>query len=266
MDRNSSVNQLTVKIVGNVLRILTTLHWFRKRSQQKVAPLPSNESERLRVLRSLDILDSNSEEEFDEITTQAAFVCDTPIALITLIDSEKLWFKSVVGLGICEAERDTAFCSHAILTPFEPLIIPDAKADARFRDNPLVTQSPFVRFYAGFPLITSEAIPLGTLCVIDVEPRQLSPDQVTSLQFLARQVSFRIEMRKRLQELEKRLQAAAGVNWVKYTDQNPPRGVWLWVFDGSSIYSMRGASPIIKATHWTLNPPPLPPSKSGIPD
>lgn len=237
------------------------MRWFRKASrQQPIAPPPSNEGERLQVLKSLQILDSDSEAEFDEIALQAAFLCDTPIALISLIDSDRLWFKSTVGLDICETSRDTAFCPHAILNPLEPMIVPDAKQDSRFARNPLVVGAPYIRFYAGFSLITSEGLPLGTLCVIDVAPKELSPEQITGMQFLARQVSFRLETRQQLRDLEQRVhELEGGRGWVGYNEKIPPRGAWLWVYDGNQIYSMRSASSIIKATHWMLNSPPPPP-------
>ncbi|MHC5724078.1 MAG: GAF domain-containing protein, partial [Nostoc sp.] len=144
--------------------------------------------------------DSRSEPAFDDLTRLASYICGTPIALIGLIDSDREWFKSKVGMDILEAPRDLTFCAHAILQP-EILIVPDATQDERFATNPAVTSDPNVRFYAGMPLINPEGYALGTLCVVDYVPRNLSPEQVEALRILSRQVIKQLEMRRNLGSL-----------------------------------------------------------------
>lgn len=162
----------------------------------KPAPLPDNESERLRELHGLSILDTLPEEEFDDITRLASEICQTPISTITLIDSDRQWFKSRRGLAAPETSRDLAFCAHAIINPQQILVVPDSRKDDRFFDNPLVTGDPHVIFYTGVPLVTSEGNALGTLCVIDNQPRELNPRQLETLRSLSRQVVRLIDLRK----------------------------------------------------------------------
>ncbi|UTW06120.1 PAS domain S-box protein [Pseudomonas benzenivorans] len=158
------------------------------------APLPLDEAARLAELERYALLDSPAEEAFDDLTLLAAQLCEVPIALISLVDAERQWFKSRVGLDACETPRESAFCAHAILSP-TLMEVPDALADPRFRDNPLVTGPPHIRFYAGMPLTTRSGHRLGTLCVIDQRPRQLNPGQREGLQRLARQVQRQFELR-----------------------------------------------------------------------
>ncbi len=165
------------------------------------APLPLDETARMAKLRAYDILDTDPEEGFDDLARLASSICGTPIALVSLIDEHRQWFKSRIGLAATETPRRLAFCSHAILEPTRPLIVPDSSQDERFADNPLVTGHPFVRFYAGSPLLTAEGLALGTLCVIDHRPRQIEPAHLESLQILARQVVAQLELRKRALEL-----------------------------------------------------------------
>ena len=162
---------------------------------------PSNEAARLRALKRYNILDTLPEKDFDDITRIASEICQTPIATITLIDENRQWFKSKVGLVDQETSRDIAFCAHAILQPEEMLIVPDSREDERFRDNPLVTGEPWIQFYAGVPLVNPEGYPLGTLCIIDKETRQLTAQQITSLKALANQVVAQFELRLKVEEL-----------------------------------------------------------------
>lgn len=159
--------------------------------------MPANERERLEALRRYDILDSEPEPSFDRITAIAARVLGVPICLITLVDSERQWFKSKVGLERGQTPREQAFCAHAILDE-RPMIVRDAHRDQRFHDNPLVTGAPNVRFYAGAPLQTSDGFNLGTLCAIDQTPRDLSPAQLSTLEDLAALVVDELELRSAL--------------------------------------------------------------------
>mgnify|MGYP003645286011 CR=1 FL=1 len=167
-----------------------------------IAPSPENESERIRKLTTLELLDTLPEKTYDDITYLAAEIADTPIALVSLIDQERQWFKARVGLDVTETSRDFAFCAHAILTPGETLVVPDAECDPRFADNPLVTGDPKIRFYAGAPLVLSDGIALGTLCVIDRKPRSLTDRQLRALEVLSRQVVAQIELRQALNKVK----------------------------------------------------------------
>ena len=159
------------------------------------AALPENETERLEALREYRILDTGAEQAYDDITTLAAYLCEVPIALISLVDESRQWFKSKLGLNRQETPRDVAFCAHAILQS-EPLIVRDALKDTRFADSALVTRAPNIRFYAGFPLASPEGYTLGTLCAIDRKPRRISAEQKTAMQALARQVMALLELRR----------------------------------------------------------------------
>jgi PAS domain S-box-containing protein len=162
------------------------------------APLPENEEHRLKILTAYNILDTPPEPQFDDLTNLAAQICQTPIALVSLVDDHRQWFKSTVGVTACETPRGWAFCAHALHEP-NLLVVHDAAADKRFATNPLVTSDPHIRFYAGAPLGTKEGVVLGTLCVIDQVPRDLSMDQLDALKALARQVVDQLELRRHVQ-------------------------------------------------------------------
>ncbi len=170
----------------------------------RTVPLPANEADRIAALQEFQLLDSAAEQSYDDMTMLAAMICNTPIALISLVDTNRQWFKSRVGLDAVETPRELAFCAHAILSPDELFVVPDATQDSRFADNPLVTGDPKVRFYAGAPLVTPEGHAIGTLCVIDRKPQSLSGDQQAALQALARQTMVHLELRRNLLASEQR--------------------------------------------------------------
>lgn len=167
-------------------------------------PIPKNENERLAALRSYRILDTPPEKEFDDITALAACICGTPIAMISLVDSDRQWFKSKVGVSATETARKIAFCAHAIMER-KLFIIRDATKDSRFAQNPLVTDDPKIRFYAGAPLIAPDDCAVGTLCVVDQVPRELSLEQAEALNILGSHVIHLLEARRRMNALERKL-------------------------------------------------------------
>ncbi|MDH5512622.1 MAG: diguanylate cyclase [Gammaproteobacteria bacterium] len=159
-------------------------------------PLPDNETARLRALRAFAVLDTPPERAFDDLTALAAQVCKRPIALVSLVDADRQWFKSRRGLDVAETPRDVAFCAHAILHPTEVMVVPDTQRDERFVDNPLVAGAPHLRFYAGAPLVTASGEALGTLCVLDREPGDMSAEEIEALQALARGAMALLEQRQ----------------------------------------------------------------------
>ena len=160
-----------------------------------IAEMPQNEADRLLKLKQHEILDTLPEREFDDLTYLASFICGTPIALITLLDDKRQWFKSRQGTEQKETSRDISFCSHAILQN-DVMMVPDSLKDPRFKDNPMVVGDPHIRFYAGAPITTAEGYNLGTLCVLDNTPRGLNRSQVMALEALARQVVSQLELRQ----------------------------------------------------------------------
>ena len=168
----------------------------------KSAKIPQNEAERLKVLKGYSILDTLPEDEYDAITKIASGICNTQIALVSIIDENRQWFKSAHGVNATETPREVSFCAHSILNPNELFVINDATKDERFFDNPLTINEPNVVFYAGAPLNSSEGFPLGTLCVIDNKPKVLTEVQKESLLLLSKQVVILLELRKKNKELE----------------------------------------------------------------
>ena len=162
------------------------------------------ESERVRALLTYDILDTAPEVSFDDVTATCAELLDVPIALISFLDTDRQWFKSRVGTDVREIRRSVAFCDHAIRSS-APMLIEDASKDARFAQNPLVLQAPGVRFYAGVPLRSADGYILGTLCVLDTEPRRFGARQVAVLERLARQVELGLELRRQAVMLQRQL-------------------------------------------------------------
>lgn len=158
-------------------------------------PIPPDEPQRMQALRAYEVLDTPPEAVYDDIAHVAAGVCDTPVALITLVDGTRNWFKARVGVDVTESPRDLSFCGHAILRSdiFE---VTDASVDERFADNPLVQSAPRIRFYAGAPLITPEGHKLGTICAIDVRPRRLTEAQRDTLSALSRLVMRQLDRRR----------------------------------------------------------------------
>lgn len=167
-------------------------------------PIPENEPERLAALRGYGILDTPPEPDFDDLTLLASLICEAPIALLSLVDSDRQWFKSKVGMTISETSRDVAFCAHAILAP-GLFVVRDAAADKRFANNPLVKSEPRIRFYAGAPLVTPGQHAIGTLCVIDHKPRTLSKRQLDALRSLSRVAMSELELRREVTELRRAL-------------------------------------------------------------
>lgn len=162
-----------------------------------VPMMSTNDAARVDALQKYAILDSEPEQAFDDLTLLASYVCKTPIALISLVDEDRQWFKAKVGISATETSRDIAFCSTAIQQR-DVFVVPDTLQDERFRTNPLVVSEPNIRFYAGAPLINEDGYALGTLCVIDQTPRELVADQETALKALSRLVLMQMEFRRNL--------------------------------------------------------------------
>lgn len=163
---------------------------------------PGEDEKRLKELRSYDVLDTVSEKEYDDIAKLASIICDVPIALVSIVDKERQWFKANVGLPVAETHRQHSFCSHAILTPNEPFVIEDSRLDERFKNNPYVTGNPDIIFYAGIPLVSKNGYGLGSFCVIDNKPRTLTDAQMEGLKILAGQVMNLLELRRANMDLK----------------------------------------------------------------
>ena len=217
------------------------------------ALIPANDVQRLNSLHECCILDSSPEKAFDDLTALAARLCDAPIALVSLVDAERQWFMSTVGIKAKETHRDSAFCAHAILG-HEPLIVTDAATDPRTFDNALVLGPPHIRFYAGIPLRMGDGHALGTLCVIDTIPRDITPLQLADLESLARQVTSQLELRRlnrilsqsqlQLQKMHTRLnEIATQVPGVVYQFELRPDGSSCFPYASEGIRRIYRVSP-----------------------
>ena len=219
MFRLSSLDtgEVTLQLLQNShrsrLSCLRLRHSFVK---TQAVPLTENEAQRLKVLADYNILDTPPEQAFDDLTALAAYICKTPIALISLVDADREWFKSNFGLKATETPKEWGFSSHAILQPKDILVVPNTIKDDRFANNPLVKNNPKIRFYAGAPLVTDNGFPVGTLCVLDTVPRVLSYQQLDALRRLTRQVIAQMEL---IQEVHNRKQAEIEGRQLSLTDE-----------------------------------------------
>lgn len=218
-------------------------------------PIPANEAARLSALDSYDILDTVKEQAYDDFTALAAEICGTPIALISLIDKNRQWFKSEQGLGVSETPRDQAFCAHAIVDN-RTLVVPDATQDVRFHDNPLVTGRPDIRFYAGAPLVTENGHGLGTLCVIDRVPRTLTANQIRALEALSRQLMTHLDLRRAMIALREAESAkkkfVANVSHELRTPLTSIRGALALTIDSGEV-SDADSQALLTAAHRNAN-------------
>ena len=207
------------------------------------------EAERLEALRKYDILDTEPEMAYDDLVLLASHICETPMAAITLVDENRQWFKARVGFAVAETARSISFCTHAIQQR-GIFVVPDASLDALLRDNPQVTGDPHIRFYAGAPLIAREGHALGTLCVVDRKPRQLTEAQTEALSALRRQVEAQLELRRRLIDLR-----AANQNVLKLAGMMPFCSTCAFTMtipaDPSAIPAVtEGVNAMLAQKHW----------------
>ena len=234
-------------------------------------PIPVNELERLEALREYDQLDSGAEQATDDIVEIASHVCNVPIALVVLLDENRQWFKAKKGLTLSETPREDAFCAHTAMT-HRTMVVPDAKLDKRFLNNPLVTGDPKIRFYAGAPLIACEGHVLGTLCVINDRPQELTKAQQEVLEALARQVVTHFELRrtsKRMADSLRKIQLLESLlpicGWCKKARDD--KGYWSelesYLVKQRGLTLSHGICPACVKAHFPSHPPPTSPARNG---
>jgi anti-sigma regulatory factor (Ser/Thr protein kinase) len=208
-----------------------------------------DEAGRLKALHQYRILDTEPERAFDDLTLIASQICGVPIALISLVDEDRQWFKSRIGLEARESSRSVSFCAHAILQD-GIFTVPDASKDKRFCDNPFVTSNPGIRFYAGAPITTEDGFALGTLCVIDYVPRQLSDNQNKALQALERQVAAQLELRRNIEELRVALQGIDTLSALVPYCSTCELNIVIPADTGAMQKVTAGLKEILASKHW----------------
>ncbi len=214
------------------------------------APIPADEVERIEELRQYRILDTEPEGEYDDLVLLASNICGTPIALMSLVDTQRQYFKSRIGLDATETPRDVAFCAHAILQK-ELMVVPDALQDQRFAENPLVTADPNIRFYAGAPLITPMGRAMGTLCVIDRVPRTLNESQQEALQALGRQVVALLQLRMAKEQAEQASEAKSELLASLRAEQERSERLLLSLFPKSIADRLKNEPPTCIAEEYS---------------
>ncbi|GAB3332142.1 hypothetical protein GCM10027429_11230 [Marivirga atlantica] len=206
---------------------------------------------RLEEVNSYELFDTASEKDLDDITELASIICGTPISLITILDEKRQWFKSNKGLTVNETKVEDSFCKHTLHKPNEVLVVNDALKDERFADNKLVLDDPNIRFYAGAPLVSKNNHVLGTLCIIDRKPREITEDQKRALQILAKKAIDRIEARKVIKNLNRSLDFNSS-RLVKLTE-NLPVGLFEMIVSESGAFKFTYLSQGMKKLHPTVN-------------
>lgn len=204
----------------------------------------------MEALLGLGILDTPAEQEYDDLLQLAATICGMPMGLVSLVDSERQWFKAKIGLPIDECSRDIAFCAHVVAQD-DLFVVNDAQVDDRFRNNPFVTNDPNVRFYAGMPLTTDEGVHVGSLCVLDRVPRTLTPEQEHALHVLSRQVVTHFQLRKQVEE-SKRAQAALAASEAKFRRTLEHLADGVCVVDAARGRFIDANSALLKMLGYTL--------------
>ena len=217
---------------------------------QKGGAVVADEARRLKALTKYRILDTDPEQAFDDLTLLASQICGTPIALISLVDENRQWFKSRVGLKLNETARNVSFCAHAIQQP-GLFIVPDTLNDTRFHENALVLQDPHIRFYAGAPLLTREGDALGTLCVIDRQPRTLAQDQKEALEALRRQVEAQLELRRNLAELSLALEGIERLGALVPYCSTCELNIIIHADPTNIVKVSRGVSELLERKQWS---------------